>query len=193
MKISKKTCLIIIALALLACLVLFRSRPDAPIVSNTSGGPSFEAHVVKPRLARPLFGILPTKIEEKLGAGGELRFDHTSPGARVGSIGPHRLELSADGWNLLIETDGKGKVAPRTHLEYTMVLAEKQQTLRCRPADVAVGYLRSATRAGTGALDGNFIVELATCENVETGKVIEWPPAPLTVRGSFAGLPHGGR
>lgn len=192
MKTSKKTGLIIIALSLLASLVVFRSRPDKP-VSDTSGGPSFEVHVVKPHLARPLFGILPTKLEEKLEAGGELRFDHTSRGAKIGSVGHNRLELSADDWALFIETDGEGEVAPGTHLVYTMKLAEKQRRLRCRPADGATGHLRTTTRAGSDALDGRFLVELATCENVETGKVIEWPPAPLTVRGSFAGLPQGHR
>ncbi len=42
-------------------------------------------------------------------------------------------------------------------------------------------------------MDGRFQLELAICENVETGKVIEWPPAPLTVRGSFAGVPQDHR
>jgi hypothetical protein len=37
--------------------------------------------------------------------------------------------------------------------------------------------------------DGRFLVELAACKNAESGKAIEWPPAPLTVRGSFNGLP----
>jgi hypothetical protein len=178
---------------LLACLVVFRSRQDTPHVSDTSLGPSFEVKVVKPRLARPLFGILPTKLEEKLEPGGELWFDHTSRGAKIGSVGPNGLELSADGWNLLLETDGAGHVTPGTHLVYTMVLAEKQRTLRCRPADGGPGYLRTTTQADSDALDGRFLVEFATCETVETGKVIEWPPAPLAVRGSFTGLPHSRR
>jgi hypothetical protein len=106
-----KTWLILIALALLACLVVLRSRPDEPVaasVPDTSRGPSFEVHVEKPRLARLLFGILPTKLEEKLMGGGELRFNHARRGAKIGSVGHDRLELSADGWDLLIETDGKG-------------------------------------------------------------------------------------
>jgi hypothetical protein len=36
-----------------------------------------------------------------------------------------------------------------------------------------------------------FLVELATCENADSRKTIEWPPAPLTVRGNFEGLPQG--
>ena len=109
-----KASLIIIALALLACLVWLGSRPDEPVaasVPDTSRGPSFEVHVEKPRLARFLFGILPTKLEAKLfGNGGylETAFDHTSRGAEIGSVGHDRLELRADGWDLLIETDGEG-------------------------------------------------------------------------------------
>ena len=194
MKTSKKTLLIIIAaLALLACLVWLVSRPDEPDAasgSDTSQGPSFEVQVEKPRMDRFLGGILPTKLEAKLFGGGELRFDHASRGARVGLAGQDRLELSAEGWDLLVQTDSEGRIAPGTHLVFPIEIAEKQYTLRCRPADGAVGYLHASTRAGADVLDGRFLVELATCENAETGKVIEWPPAPLTVRGSFGGLPH---
>jgi hypothetical protein len=196
MKRPMKTPLIIIALAalaLLVCLVWLVSRPDVPTTTNgsdASRSPSFEVHVEKPRLGRFLFGILPTKLEAKLFGGGELRFDHTSRGAQIGSVGHDRLELRADGWDLFIETDGEGRVTAGTRLVFPIELAERQRTLRCRPADGAVGYLDVTTRAGSDVLDGRFLVELATCENVETGKVIEWPPAPLTLRGSFAGLPR---
>ena len=108
MKQSIKISLIIIALALLAlvvCLVWLASRTDEPFnesVSGTSGGPAFEVRVEKPRMDRFLFGILPTNIEAKL-LGGELRFDHASRGSKIGSVGQDHLELSADGWDLLIE------------------------------------------------------------------------------------------
>ena len=196
MKTSMKTSLIMIALALLVCLVWLVLRPDEPVtpsVSDPSRSPSFAVNVEKPRLARFLFGILPTKLEAKLfGNGGylETAFDHASRGAKIGSVGHDRLELSADGWDLLIETDGEGKVGPGTRLVFPIELAERQRTLRCRPADRATGYLHATARAGSDVLDGRFLVELATCENAETGMVIEWPPAPLTVRGSFEGLPH---
>ncbi len=39
---------------------------------------------------------------------GELRFDHTSNGARIGSAKHDRIEISADGWNLFIETTARG-------------------------------------------------------------------------------------
>ncbi|HEV2802120.1 MAG TPA: hypothetical protein VGW12_16715 [Pyrinomonadaceae bacterium] len=202
MKTSLKTSLIIVALALLACLVwlvLRRDEPDAASGSGTSGAPSFEVHVEKPRMDRFLFGILPTKLEAKL-LGGELRFDHASRGAYVGSVGHDRLELGAEGWELLIETDGEGRVAPGTLLVFPIEIAEKQYTLRCRPADRSVGYLNATTRAGSDVLDGRFLVELAKCENALTGKILDteaggnpgdaWPQSPLTLRGSFAGLSH---
>jgi len=202
MKTSMKRSLIIIALALLACLVwlvLRTDEPDAASVSDTSRGPSFDVRVEKPRMDRFLGGILPAKLEAKL-IGGELRFNHTSRGAKIGNVGPDRLELSADGWDLLIETDGEGRVAPGTRLVFPIEIAEKQWTLRCRPADSAVGYLHATTRAGSDVLDGGFLVELATCVDAATGKILDteaganpgdaWPSSPLTIRGSFGGLPH---
>jgi hypothetical protein len=210
-KTSRKTSLIIISLALLACLaclVWLVSRPhepgerDRPSVSDTSQGPSFEVNVERPRMDRPFGGILPTKLEAKL-FGGELRFDHASRGARIGSVGQDHLELSAEGWDLLIETDGEGRIAPGTRLVFPIEIAEKQYTLRCRPADRAVGSLHATTRAASGVLDGRFLVEIARCENAKTGKILDteaganpgdaWPQAPLTLRGSFAGLPPGRR
>jgi hypothetical protein len=193
-----KTSLIIIALALVACLACFvwlGSRPDEPIaqsVLDTSQGPAFEVHVVMPRSARPFFGILPDFLVDKLdGTPRELRFDHTSRGAQIVSAGHDRLQLSADGWDFFIETDGEGRVAPGTHLVFPLALGGRQVRLNCRPADRANGYLSTTPRAGSDEVGGRFLVELATCKNAESGKAIEWPPAPLTVRGSFVGLPHG--
>jgi hypothetical protein len=147
---------------------------------------------------RFLGGILPTKLEAKL-IGGELRFDHASGGAKIGRVASDHLELSADGWDLLIETDGEGRIAPGTRLVFPIEIAEKLYTLRCRPADPATGYLSSTMQASSDVLDGRFLVELAKCENAQTGKILDteaganpgdaWPSAPLTLRGSFQGLP----
>src|SRR5918994_6569049 len=148
MKKSMKTSLIIIALVLvtgLAGLVWFVSRPDEPVTASTSGAPSFEVNVEKPRRDRFLGGILPMGIEAKL-IGGELRFDHASRGAKFGSVAHDRLELSADGWDLLIETDSKGGIAPGTRLVFPIEIAEKKWTLRCRPADHATGYFQASKR-----------------------------------------------
>lgn len=194
--VGMKIWLIIGALALLVCLAVIGSRKDEPVVASapkTSRGPSFKVQVVMPPSARPLFGILPTALEAKLQGYGALGFDNTSRGAEIGSVGHDRLQLSADGWDLSIETDGKGRVAPGTRLVFPLALGGKERRLRCRPADPAIGDLRTTTQAGSDELGGHFLVKLATCENDRTGKVIEWPPAPLTVRGSFEGLPRGRR
>jgi hypothetical protein len=197
MKTSMKTSLIIIALALLASLVWLvwlGSRPDEPVaesVLDTSQGPAFKVRVVMPRSGLPLGGILPDSLVKKFdGTPHELRFDHTSRGAQIGSVGHDHLELSADGWDLFIEIDGEGRVAPGTHLVFPLGLGGRQVRLSCRPADRATGYLSTTTRAGSDELDGRFLVELATCKNAESGKTTNWPPAPLTISGSFVGQPQ---
>ena len=205
MKRSRKI-LLILAFALFGCLVVLvwqllrPERRDVASVTDTFQSPSFEVNVEKPRTDRAFFGILPTKVEAKLFGVGELRFDQASRGAQVGSVAPNHLELSADGWDLLIETDGEGRITQGTRLVFPIEIAEKLWTLRCRPADRATGYLNANTRAGSNILDGRFLVELARCEDAKTGKILDteaganpghaWPSAPLTISGSFAGVPH---
>ena len=70
-----------------------------------------------------------------------------------------------------------------------MALGGRNVKLRCRPAVPAIGQLHTSTRAGSDQLAGSFHVEFANCENAESGKAIEWPPAPITVRGIFRGSP----
>lgn len=192
---------------LLVCIVVLvwqLSRPertDVASVTDTFQSPSFEVNVEKPRTDRAFFGILPTKVEAKLFGVGELRFDQASRGARIGSVEPHHVELSADGWELLIETDGEGRITQGTRLVFPIEIAEKLWTLRCRPADLSNGYLHTNTRAGSNVLDGRFLVELARCEDAKTGKILDteaganpgqaWPSAPLTLSGRFAGLRQG--
>lgn len=144
-------------------------------------------------MARALFGILPNALETKLSGESDPWFDHKSAGARARNVAPNHLELSADGWELVIEAAREGGIGPATYLVYTMSLAERQQKLRCRPANPAVGYLHTTPRANSDELDGRFLVELATCENFLTSRGINWPPRPLTVRGAFANLPQGRR
>ena len=200
MKTSMKIWLIIIALALLAWLVVLKLRPDesdesiATSVPDTSR-PSFEVRVVVPRGGLPLFGILPDRLVTRYDlTPRELGFDQASRGSKIGSIEPDHLQLSAEGgWDLSIETDGEGRVAPGTRLVFPLGLGGKQVKLSCRPANPGIGHLHTTTRSGSDVLDGRFLVELATCENADSGKTINWPPAPLTVRGIFDGLPHGHR
>lgn len=192
---SRRSWLIVVVLVALAGFVVLVWRSKEPLGSgppSAERGPYFEVEVERPRLARPLFGLLPSALEERL-QGGKLRFAHTSPGAEIGTVARDRLELSADGWFLHIETDGDGRVASATSLVFPIELAERHRTLRCRPADGAPGYLRITQLPGSDEVEGSFRLELAICENAETGKVIEWPPAPLTVRGSFVGPPRGPR
>jgi len=192
---SKKTQLIITALALFASLVglvVLGLRPDEWVdtrISDTHQGPWFVVQVVRPRSGRPLFGLLPKVIETKMQGNDEQGFDNESRGANIGSIGHDRVEFSADGWELVIVIDDEGQVTSGTHLVFPMTIANKQRTLRCLPADLASGYLRTTKSAGADTLNGRFVVEFAHCENLETGNTIEWPPAALTVRGGFSGLP----
>ena len=184
----KKTMLTLIALALLVFLIVLASRPDEPEVASVpdpSRGPSFEVHLVRPFAHRAFFGL-----GRLVGfdPDGDLWFDHRSRGAEAGRVGHDRLELRAEGWDLLIATDGEGRIAPGTRLVSPMT-RDGQVLLRCRPADRPVGHLRTTTRADTGELSGSFLVKLSTCENARSGKPIDWPSAPLTVRGSFTGLP----
>ena len=66
-------------------------------------------------------------------------------------------------------------------LVFPILLTERQRSLRCRPADRATGHLHATARAGSGELDGSFVVELANCVNAETGRAIDrraQPPTP---------------
>ena len=200
MKTSRKISLILIALALLACFVVLvlRSRRDtqeepvAASLSQTSGGPAFAVNVIMPRLGLPLGGILPDWLTRKMdGTPSELRFDNSSPGAEMVSVGPDGLELQADAWDLTIATDGGGRIVPTSRLVVQMALGGRNVKLRCRPAVPAIGQLHTSPRAGSDELEGSFHVEFANCENAESGKAIEWPPAPITVRGIFRGSPIG--
>jgi len=192
---GKKTLLIIAGLVLLlACVFVLRLRPHKPntaCVSDTSPGASFEVLV-----EQPLFNRAPWQIPGVIFGYRDRgpRFDEKTPGAKVGNVAPNHLELSAEGgWDLLIEADSEGRVAPGTHLAFPIELGGRPLKFNCRPADRPSGSLSTTTRAGSGVLDGNFVLELTTCVNAVSGKTAAWPSSPLTVRGSFAGLTQGQR
>jgi hypothetical protein len=203
MKKATKISLVIIPLGLIAVLagivwlVTRSDEPGAATLSHTGTADSFVVQVERPRMDRPFGGIFPLGLEGRL-FGNRLRFDHASKDARVVSISLNRLELAADGWELLIEKDGEGKITDGTHLVFPIEIAEKLWSLRCRPAEPAKGYLSTTMRASSEVIDGDFLIELGHCVDVKTGKILDteaggrpgqaWPESPLTLRGSFAGL-----
>ncbi|MFH1843573.1 MAG: hypothetical protein ABIF77_10250, partial [bacterium] len=107
---------ILLSLGLLAGFVFVVSfslgvyRPDRPvatIVPGSSSGPSFVVQIIRPRLGLPLGGILPPQL---FGQEAHLGFESASAGASIGIVGPGRLELGADDWDLVLVLDADGRV-----------------------------------------------------------------------------------
>ena len=175
--------------AVLVCSTLVAYRPDRPvatIVPGSSSGPAFVVQVIRPRLGLPLGGILPPQL---FGLEAHLGFESTSPGASIGSGGPGRLELGADDWDLVLVVDAEGRVTPETQVVFELVFEERPRRVRCRPGDPAIGTLSTTVLAESGELSGSFDIELARCEDANTGKPLGWPPEPLLLHGSFDRLP----
>ena len=174
-------------LAMLVCSAIVAYRPDRPvatIVPGSSPGPAFVVQIIRPRLGLPLGGILPPQI---FGLDAHLGFDSTSPGATIGNVGPDRIELDADGWDLVLVVDAEGRVTSETQVVFELVFEERPRRVRCRPGDPAIGTLD--TIALDGSLSGSFDVELARCEDASTGTPLGWPSKPLLLHGSFDRLP----
>jgi hypothetical protein len=142
--------------------------------------------IIRPRLGLPLGGILPPQL---FGLEAHLGFESTSPGASIGSVGPGRLELGADDWDLVLVVDAEGRVTPETQVVFELVFEERLRRVRCRPGDPAIGTLSTTVLAESGELSGSFDIELARCEDANTGKPLGWPPEPLLLHGSFDRLP----
>ncbi len=175
--------------AVLVCSTLVAYRPDRPvatIVPGSSSGPAFVVQIIRPRLGLPLGGILPPQL---FGLEAHLGFESTSPGASIGSVGPGRLELGADDWDLVLVVDAEGRVTPETQVVFELVFEERLRRVRCRPGDPAIGTLSTTVPAESGELSGSFDIELARCEDANTGKPLGWPPEPLLLHGSFDRLP----
>jgi len=195
---GKKILVIIIALALLlAALIALRGRRDKPIGPNVSessrliGGPGFEVQVEMPAFNS---GRAPWEIPGViLGYDHGPRFDQTSPGAQVDKTAPDHIELRADGgWDVLIETDGEGRLANGTHVAFPVKLGGRPLKFNCRPADPSVGYLHTTARTDSEELEGDFQLEVAICKNAVSGTTAAWPYQPLKIRGNFAGLKKQG-
>jgi hypothetical protein len=180
---------VILPLTLLVGLAVVLYRPDRPIATidpGSSSGPAFVVQVIRPRAGLPLGGILPPQI---FGLESHLGFDSTSAGATIGSVGPRRLELGADDWELVLVLDDDGRVAPGTQLVFELVFEERLRRVRCRPGDLAVGTLSTTALVESGELSGSFDIELAHCEDADTGTPLGWPSQPLVLHGSFDRLP----
>ena len=105
------------------------------------------------------------------------------PGAKIGSVSPTHLEITADGgWDLVIESDSDGRILAGTRLMFTLYLSDRQLKLNCRPADVAVGNFNAIAGADSDTLDGSFLLKLSQCKNAVSGKNTAGLPV-FTVRG----------
>lgn len=176
-------------LAVLVCLSLVAYRPDRPvatIVPGSSSGPAFVVQILRPRMGLPLGGLLPPQL---FGLEAHLGFDSTSAGASIGSVGPGRVELGADDWDLVLVLDAGGRVTAESQIVFELVFEERVRKVRCRPGDPAAGTLSTTRWPESGELSGSFDVELARCEDAATGKPLGWPPEPLVLHGSFDRLP----
>jgi hypothetical protein len=193
---GKRTSIIIIALGLMfaVLLLLLRQRADQPptpgVASASARDGSFFVQVERPILSgRPIWEV-PRAI---FGDGDrELRFGDMSPGAKFGSVGLNHVELSADGWELVIESNGQGRVSAGTRLVFTLKLPDRNLKLNCRPAEPADGHFNTTAQAGSDKIDGDFFLRLPACKNAVSGKNTAGLPT-FTVRGSFKGLPQSQR
>jgi hypothetical protein len=186
---------ILLPLGLLAGLVFVVSfslgvyRPDRPVATiapGSSSGASFVVQIIRPRLGLPLGGILPPQL---FGQEAHLGFESTSAGASIDIVRPGRLELGADDWDLVLVLNADGRVTSETQVVFEFVFEERLRRVRCRPGDPAIGTLSTTTLAESGELSGSFDIELALCEDADTGKALGWPPKPLVLHGSFDRLP----
>lgn len=177
---------LVIGVAVLLCLVVYRpDRPVPTIVPGSSSGPAFVVQIIRPRLGLPVGGLLPPRL---FGLEAHLGFETTSTGAAVESVGPKRVELRAEKWDLMLVLDADGRVAPETEVVFELMFEDRLRRVRCRAGDPATGTLDTTALAG-GELAGSFEIELARCEDAETGQPLGWPPEPLILHGSFDRLP----
>lgn len=184
-----------VVLLLLAWLAWGPPVPEAspPPAEAAPPVPSFQVKLNMPWLARAFGGILPNWIEDRIEGATprELRFGSTSAGAEIAGAGPLGLALRAEGgWDLRIVAEADGRIAAGTRLIFPIYLGERHVVLNCWPAETPVGSFRGEP-AADGRLGGSFLIELADCKNEISGKDTDWPPAPLKLRGRFAGLSPG--
>ena len=187
---NKKLLIILVVALLLAGLVLvfLRWRSNQLNTVSLAGAPdgSFVLQVEKPLLSLRAPWEVPRAVFGDRDP--DLRLKQTSPGAKLGAVTPQRFELTADGgWDLVIESDGQGKVLESTEMSFPMKISERYYKFKCRHADSGVGYFKTTAREDK--LDGAFLLRLTQCKNLVSGKTTSGLP-PFPVRGSFKGLPQ---
>ena len=176
-----------LAVVVLSAFVLYRpDRPVNTIVPGSSSGPAFVVQIIRPRLGRPLGGILPPQL---FGLESHLGFESKSAGASIGSVSAKRLELSATDWNLLLVLDADSRVTPKSQVVFKLLFEDRLRKVRCQPGDPALGTFNTTALTDSDELSGNFDIGLARCEDAETGMPLGWPPKPLLLHGSFDRLP----
>jgi hypothetical protein len=187
---GKKRLLIVIGLVLLAgafLLLVLKWRSNRMNTLSLAGAQdgSFVVQVEKPLLSLRAPWEVPRAVFGDRDS--DLRIRQTSPGAQVGAVTPKRLELIADGgWDLVIESDGQGKVLESTQMAFPMTISDRHYKFKCRHADSGVGYFNTTAREDK--LDGTFLLRLTQCKNVVSGKNTSGLPV-FPVRGNFKGLP----
>lgn len=187
---GKPSCILLLlgllaGLAAVICTSLVVYQPDRPvatIVAGSSSEPAFVVQIIRSRAGLPLGGLLPPQL---FGLEAHLGFESTSVGASVRSLGPRRLELGAEGWDLVIALDPDGRVTAETQVVFELMFEERLRRVRCRPGEPAIGTLSLIALGDSGEQSGSFEIELARCEDADTGKLLGWPPQPLVLHGSF--------
>ena len=169
---GKKKLLIVIGLALLAgavVLLFLKWRSNQMNTLSLAAAPdgSFVMQVEKPLLSLRAPWEVPRAVFGDRDP--DLRLRDTSPGAKFGAVTSQRFELTADGgWDLVIESDGKGRVTEGTRLVFPIAYGGGHHVFSCRHADSGVGYFNTTARGDR--LDGNFLLRVTQCKNVVSGK-----------------------
>ena len=96
-----------------------------------------------------------------------------------------KIEVSADDWSLKLAINSVGDVTSETEVVFKLLFEDRVRTVRCRPDDPAIGTVEIIELSGLGEISGHFDIELAHCEDAETGKPLGWPPKPFILHGSF--------
>lgn len=175
--------LAVLLLTVLSLLVVYRpDRPAPTIAPGSATEPKFAVQIIRPRAGLPLGGLLPPEL---FGLDAYLGFDSTSPGAQVVAVHRDRVELVANGWELLLVLSDTQVVSPDTYVEFELVYQEQTRRVRCRPGDPVVATVELTTLDESGELAGSFNIELPHCEDAESGKPLGWPPQPFVLHGSF--------